>query len=465
MAPQFQWLQFGQAKIDLASRLADPGMVFWINDELGRYIIEALRTWNALTNIWNVPYDLSPLITAHQTWYPLASQPNYPRVRTVTDQELEILMAYHLLENGLGYGGFGFNWGFNFGFGSSAGTGMFTLQQFSDALQRRRDEINQLTACNIVEINVPTTPNTRQNLFPDTTLSPMRARFVPASGQGGPTTLWRNDDLAFEYFSPNYLQGQAGPGQSPGTGPKAYGVVNSSPLGFNVDFAPRVPGSYDFLVNQSGLPLSPPAATVLGIPNDFAWVAKWGAMSDLLGMESEATDPMRADYCLQRYKDGVTLMQRSPWLLLGTINGIPVDTVSVQEMDDYAINWESVAKSVCMVSPGIDFLALSPVASALPLPGAGITVVGNAPVPLSDDDFVQVTRDTYDVVLDYSAHLASFKQGGQDFTQSQELAKNFFLAAIATNSRLAQLGLFRDLLIGQGLRQSAIDPRFRKEEE
>lgn len=456
--PQFSWITFAQAKTALASRLADPGMVKWINDELGRYLVEALRTWNALTNIWNTPYDLSPIITANQIWYGLSSNANYPRVRTVTDQEVEILMAYHLLENGLAYGGFGFNWGFNFGYGQSSGTGMFTLQQFSDALQRRRDEINQLTACNIVEISVPTTPNTRQNLFPDTTLSPMRARFVPAVGQGSPITLWRNDDLAFQYFSARYLQ-------TSGKLPRAYGVVDSAPLGFAVDYAPNVPGAYDFLVNQSGPVLSPPNATILGLPNDFAWVAKWGAMSDLLGMESEATDTTRADYCLQRYRDGVTLMQRSPWLLLGTINGIPVDTPSVQEMDDYAVNWDSVSKTICMVSPGLDFLALSPVPSSPPLPGASITVVGNAPVPVRDADFVQVTRDTFDAILDYAQHLADFKMGGHDFVQSQELAKNFFLAAIATNSRLAQLGLFRDLLIGQGMRQNEADPRFKKEDK
>ena len=465
--PQFSWLTFGQAKTDLASRLADPGMVFWIDDEIGRYIVEALRTWNALTNIWNAQFDLSKIVTADQIWYPLSGLPNYPRVRTVTDSYLEILMCYHLIEPPSLVAGFGFNFGFNFGIGSSLGTGMFTIQQMASALQRRRDEINQLTACNIVEISIPSTPNTRTFVFPDTVLSPLRSRFVPAPGAGSPTTLWRNDDLAFQYFSPNYLQGQAGPGQSPGTGPKAYGVIDSAPLGFAVDFAPRVPGNFDFLVNQSGPTLNPPNATVLGIPDDFSWVAKWGALSDLLGMESEVTDPARADYCLQRYRDGLMLMQRSPWLLLGTINGIPVDTPSVQEMDDYAVNWDSTPKTTCMVSPGLDFLALSPVPGTPPpaLPGAGITVVGNAPVPYRDTDFVQVTRDTYDVILDYAQHLADFKMGGLDFVHSQELAKNFFLAAIATNSRLAQLGLFRDLLLGQGKRQNEIEPRFKKEEQ
>jgi hypothetical protein len=468
--PLFQWITFAQVKTALASRLADPGMVFWVDDELGRYVKEALRTWNALTNIWNADFDLSPIVTANQIWYPLQSQAGYPRKRTVSDQEIEILMAYHLLEPpGLGAGGFGFNFGFNFGFGNSPpGTGMFTMQEMSDALQRRRDEIIQITACNIAEITVPTTPNTRTNFFPDTTLSPLRARFVPFPGLGqNPRTLWRNDDLALEYFSPNYLQGQPNKFQSPGTGPKEYGVITKPPLGFSVDFPPSVPGSYDFIVVEAATPLDPPASSILGLPNDFCWVAKWGAMSDLLGMESEATDPERADYCLQRYRDGITLMQKAPWLLLATLNGVAIETASMQEMDDYALEWDSTPQTQSIVTAGTDFLAISPVPGAPPppLPGATITVVGNAPVPLYDSDFVQVSRDTIDAILDYAQHLADFKMGGADFAQSKELAKNFFLAAIATNSRLAQLGLFRDLLLAQGTRQGEADPRFTKEEK
>lgn len=468
--PLFQWITFAQMKAALASRLAitpwpsvQPS--FWVDDELGRYIKEALRTWNALTNIWNADFDLSPIITANQIWYPLQSQVGYPRKRTVRDQEVEILMAYHLLEPpGLGTGGFGFNFGANFGWGNTPpGTGMFTMQEMSDALERRRDEIIQVTACNLAEITIATTPNTRANYFPDTTLSPLRARFVPAPGMGTPRTLWRNDDLALEYFSPGYLQGKPNAFQSPGTGPKEYGVITKPPLGFSVDFPPTVPGSYDFIVVEAGVPLDPPASSILGLPDDFCWVAKWGAMSDLLGMESEATDPERAEYCLQRYRDGVTLMQKAPWILLATLNGVAIETASVLEMDDYAIEWDSAQQTQSVVTAGMDFLAISPVPSAPPLPGATITVVGNAPVPLYDSDFVQVSRDTIDAILDYAQHLADFKMGGADFAQSKELARNFFLAAIATNSRLTELGLFRDLLLNQGLRQGEADPRFVKE--
>jgi hypothetical protein len=462
--PAYSWVTFGQTKTDLAARLQDPNMVYWVDDELGRYIIEALRTWNSLVNVWWTDFDLSGILENGTIWYGLDAIPTYPRVRTVTDQELEILMAYHLIEPfGFGFGGFGYNFGFNFGIGFSNGTGMWSINDFSQALQRRRDEIIQLTAANIVEITLPGLPNVREYSLPDTVLSPLRSRWIPSSGS--PNVLWRNDDLAEQYFAAGYLQRDPGTGQSPATGPKQYGVISGPPQGFTVDYPPLLPGTFDLLVNLSGPVLSPPNATVLGLPNDMCWIAKWGALSDLLGMESEVTDPFRADYCLQRYRDGITLMQACKWLGLATINGVAVETASVSEMDDYSVNWDSNSNApVCVVTAGMDFLAVCPVPGAT-TPGATIRVVGNAPVPVFDTDFVQVSRDTYDVILDYAQHLADFKMAGSDFGQSKELAKNFFLRALSENSRLKQLGLFRDLLLTEGARQEEKDPRFVDQEE
>jgi hypothetical protein len=441
---QFTWLTFANAKAALAARLADNGEVFWVDDELGRYLIEGLRTWNALTATWVTDYDFSLQVVANQIWYNLSSIVGYARQRTVTDTELYTLMEYHLLEPATG--------------GTLAGTGQFLISDLSAALQRRRDEINQLTACNLANISLATTPNTRRTFLPDTVLEVERARFLPVLGSLA--TLWRNDDLASEYFQPGFLQNQAGPGHQQTPNPKQYGVITGPPLAFDVDITPSVPGTYDLVVLQSGPALAPPVDTILGLPDDFSWVAKWGALADLLGMESEATDAARADYCLARYRDGVTLLEKAPWIFMATINQVAVETVSVAEMDAYSVNWDSNPNArACIVHAGTDFISICPVPAAN-LPGVSLKVVGNAPIPLLAGDFVQVSRDTFDVMLDYAQHLAMFKQGGAEFVQSKELAKNFFLAAIAQNSRLSQLGLFRDLLLGQGQRQIQTQPRY-----
>jgi len=449
--PQFSWITFAQARAALYDRLADTS--FWVDDEVGRYLIEALQTWNAFTAIWNASFDLGSHIVDGQTWYKLTDLPGYPRSRNQTDNDEILLMAYHLIEQGGSVGGFGFDFGHLFGLGGFESTGQFSLQSMSDALQRRRDEILQLTAFNLDEISIAGVINSRIYDFDDTVLSPIRNRFVP--NVGSPITLWRNDELAFEYFSATYLQ-------ATGKLPTAWDVITGPPLQFAVNYAPPVAGHFDAIVVKVLPALTPPAPSVLGIPDDFCWVAKWGAMSDLLGSEAEKTDPERADYCLQRYKDGLKLLANSPWITLATIGGYPVDTVAVGEMDAYKPEWETnVNATSCIVTAGMDFAAISPVPQDAET--CVLNVVGNAPIPLLDSDFVQVSRDTFDVILDYAEHLAAFKQGGAEFAQTKELAKNFFLAAQATNSRLRELGLFRDLLLEQGQRQNEVDPRFEKQ--
>jgi hypothetical protein len=227
-------------------------------------------------------------------------------------------------------------------------------------------------------------------------------------------------------------------------------------LAIDVDTAPNVPGSYDAIALQAGLQFAPPVATLLGVPDDFAWVCKWGALADLLGRESEATDRPRADYCLKRYMDGLKIMARSNWLLAATINGIPCATPSLREMDAFSPEWQNDATAwPSLVTAGMDFCAPGPL-SNLPT-GVSLNLVGNAPVPSLDGDWVQVSRDVFDVILDYAQVLASFKMGGAEFAATKDLENNFMAAAIRTNKRLADLGLFRDVQVGR--KQNIEEPR------
>lgn len=446
--PNYTYLTFAQMRTALAARLSDPNKLHWVDDELKRYIWEALRVWNALTNLWNADFTFSIVPPVGSTvWYDLTTKAGYPRLQTVTDTDLFDIMEYHLGEPATG--------------GTWTGTGQFAISDLANALQRRRDETNQIAGDNLAALSQPSVPNTRRVLLPDDVLECRRARFVPATGS--PTTLWRDDNQAFGYFTPGFMQNQPGPLQTPGTGPRAYSIITGPPLAFDVDITPQTAGFFDLLVSTSGPVFAPPAASLLGVPDDFSWVPKWGAMSDLFGMESEATDPTRAAYCLERYKDGLTLISSAHWLLLAEVGGQAVDTPSVAEMDAYSAEWDSNPNAPpCVVVGGDDFVAACPIPSAA-ITAISLTVVGNAPIPVFDADFVQVTRDTLDVMLDYAQHIATLKDGGREFAETMPLMKNFVLAAQAANSRLKELGIYRDILLGQGSREDEEQPRFERE--
>jgi hypothetical protein len=437
--PQFQWLTYLQARQALAARLAitwqvDPSSNFWSDAELGLYLAEALRVWYSLTEQWNTSFSF--LSNSSQTWYDLSTLSGSPRLRTLTDAYLYTLMQYHLLEPPTGAG----TW---------TGTSQFSLADLQNALQRRRDEVIQVSGCNLTQLpEIQSALYNRRVYFPDSTLEPRRARFIPDS-TAGPITLCREDTLQFDAFEPSYAQTIAWP--------SAWSVITEPPLGMDVDTAPPATGNYDVIALQSGPTFAPPAATLLGVPDDWAWVAKWGALADLLNRDSEATDRFRGDYAMKRYQSGLKAMVASNWLLSATVNGLPVDTPALKEMDAFSPEWEENAAAwSTLIQAGMDFVAPCPVGI---VQSVAMILVGDAPVPVLDGDYVQVSRDVFDVILDYAQTLASFKMGGAEFAATKDLENNFMAAAIQTNKRLANMGLFRDVAGQVGQKQNIAQPR------
>lgn len=442
MAGTYAWLQFSAARQQLAARLADPGNVFWADAELGIYIQQALRQFNALTFTWKTDYVFS----SGSLWNFLGTMnaplPISPRLRTLTDTYAYTELEYMLLEPPTG--------------NAWTGTSQFSIADLSQALQRRRDEILQVTNCNqSLMTGIPLTPNTRRTLLPDTVLEVARVRYipdnpVPSQPAPPPTTLNRDDTVAQEWYEPPLWQLQE-------STPFTYQLTSEPPLSWDVDYPPTLPGTYEAVVLQSGAAFDPASgSTLIGIPNDYVWVAEWGALADLLGRESEATDTERAQYAAQRYSDGLSLLMKTPWIMLGKVNGQAVTIDAMNEADKYLPEWDSNPSGFgpCIIIGGIDFFA-APINT-----GVGLTVLGNAPIPVADADFVQVSRSNWDAVLDLAQSRAMFKQGGEEFKQGLQLEARAIQACAAENSRLKSMGSFADILVQRGQAQDRSQERY-----
>jgi len=433
------WLTFVQARQALAQRLADAGNVFWTDVELGLYLVEALQVWNALTLGGKADFAFTVPPGAAPVWRSLGAMAGAanPRRYSTTDTQVYTMMQYHTLEPPTG--------------GVWTGTTQFDSGIFAAELTRAQNQMLQQAAGNMANITLPAVPGRQRVALPDTVFEVVRARWVPIAASGIPAiTLLRTDGEADMGYQSGY--GQATPGT-----PTEYNVGSGPPLSMGVDVTPAVEGFYDLLVIQSAPVFAPPAATGLVIPNDLAWVAKWGALAALLGRESEATDRVRAAFCAKRYEDGKKLMRATPWLMLGYLNGIPADLPAAAELDGYSAEWDAKPNGGEIVTAGLDFFCVVP-DPVLPT-GVLLTVLGNAPVPVLDGDFVQVSREVWDPVLDYAQFLATFKMGGYEFTQAEALEKQFMTQAVRTNTRLSKLGLFADVYQGQGQREQRVQER------
>lgn len=456
-ANPYIWLTWLQTQQALALRLNDTSMTFWTKNELIAYLSEALRVWNAIAQPGTWIQDVSfaytqPNPSTLPAWQatgnainPLVgANPTSPRTQTLTDSYVYTVAQMHLLEPPNGNA----TW---------TGTNQFTLADFTQALQRRRDSILQATACNVGPITpISITPGTNRIELPDapaqSILDLRRVRFLPGQNLGDPATLWRDDTLAMEYFHNDY-------GQDFGT-PLTWDVIGSPPQFVTVDNLVSVPNTLDILAMLSGGLIVPPTASPLLMPDDWYWVLKFGMMADLLSKEAESTDLQRAAYCEQRFQEGLKLMTDLPWMTQAKINQVPCDTPSVTEADEFDNEWQSNPNAqIAIVRGGIDLFAVSPTIA----PGETIQVIlsliGNAPIPATDGAFIQLSRDVLDAIIDEAQHLAAFKCGGSDFADTIPLHQNFLRAAMKTNSRLADSGIFEMALRPPVSREDQAQPR------
>ena len=497
MAGNYSWLSLSDGIAQLGARLAapltDPPTSLWSATEGKNYIFRALQIFNVLTNTWRTDFTFN----SPNLWNSLGSLAGSPRLRTATDIESYKMLEWYLLEPPSG--------------GAWTGTNQFSISDLSNALQSRRNEVLQISACNDVLLqNLPLTPNTRRTFLPDTTLDCIRVRYLAldtspaATGVSGansitvssstniaagqlvsgtgialwatvtsvsgttvtlslpntaavsgvinfytPNDLYRDDTVALEWYeSPLY--------QLPSGTPQTFQLSSEPPLSFDVDITPNQPGVYEALVSQSGTPFAPPAATLLGIPDDFAYLLEYAALSDLLGRESEAKDTQRSAYFAKRYLDGLQVMQKTPWIMLGSVNGVACSVDSLSDLDQYDVGWDSTPSDFgpVIVIAGVDTFA-SPVGSSI-----GITCLGNAPLLDSSGTYLQISRDQWDQVLNEAQFLASVKLGGAEFMAATELDKQFILFCSQENSRLKSTGAFSDVIDQRGGAQDRAQERY-----
>lgn len=454
MPTSFSSVTWGQLQSELALRLNDPTSVRWTIPELKLYLGEALRAWNCLTQQYVADFTATytqPNPATLPVWQSLGNNanalagnnPTSPRYQTLTDSYLYTFIQAHLLEPLTGNG----TW---------TGTSQFSLQDFVNAFVRRRDQVLQMTACNVGPIaTLNITPGTNRVQLPDSSsqsiLDMRRIRYLPVGGN--PSTLYRDDTMAMEYFDPTY------PGNS-GT-PLTWDVLGSPQQFVTFDALANVPNNLDCLAIISGGTVTPPTASPLLIPDDFSWVLKYGMMADLLSKETESKDLLRAQYCEQRFNEGVKVMMEMPWLMQGRINNIPVDTPSFYEADQYSYEWQSDPSAMTqIVRGGIDLFAVSPVIPASTTISVTMSLVANAVIPSNDNSFVQVSREILDAVLDESEHLAQIKEAGSELVESLALHQRFIKMAMETNRRLRVSGIFPTDLRRTISKEDSAEPRF-----
>lgn len=414
-----------QAEVLLAQRLADTGYVRFLADELDMYIVDAIRTFSALTGMWQDSGITT--IAAGTDFIDLPSIFPLLRGYTVEDRDLVGIMEYHLLEKKNISG-----W---------SGTEMFTLAQFTQAIQQRRDQFLLETGCRISQhAPIPAapaviTPGMDEVALDQSIIDIRRAAWTTLDSRTTP--LWTSSNWALRGASPTWNLDSALP--------KAYAYNQHTPGIIQLAPPPAASGTLDLLTVDSGATLNPVLGVLLGIPDDFAPFVKWGALADLLAADGPARDYARSLFCERRYQMGVAAAKIATVLIDARFNNKLAQFSSIASLDaaPTMLRWQNRTGTPTVLAPiGLNMLACAlPPATTTSLE---VTLVRNAPVPALPGDFIQVPKEHMDSILGYAVHLAMFKIGGQQLAATTHLADMFFALAQERNDKLSSISVFED---------------------
>lgn len=449
MAP-FTYPSFIQAKQLLASKLGDASFVHYTAVECGLAIIEALRTWNSISLYYRDSYTITTV--AGQAYYDLSTIIDFlsaPGLNnfTVYDRELINSLQFSLYEPPTT------DWTAL----TPAMTEMFSITDIETALQKRRDQFLVDTGCTITQYSTtnPSVPQTGVVTLDEKVID-LRRLLYSSDSQPSPRILWRTDEFALNAFSTGW--------RPLNSNPTTYSISEVSPLQVRLIPGPTGTGRHiDYWAVSAGVELdvtASPNGTLMGIPNDLLWAVKFGALYDLLSRDGLANDPARADYCLQRYNEGVQIAQRV-WTTLETasrFNSTPLNIGAIDSLDKYSPSWPSTTgqpKSISMIGPNI--IAINPVPDSTY--SMELFVVKNAPTPALDADIIQLGRDSLQAVIAYASHLLLFKEEGSEFMSSMNEYKAFFQLAMQQNARLRANAKFFDVLNDRGMLDEKFAPR------
>ena len=432
---------WSSAKSQLLARLHDTSAVFYTNTgtypEVEVYLKEALRTWQVLTAYWRSEESFNTV--ANTIFYDLEVQISTTRDFTIYDRELVAEIQFHFLEPATPTA-----W---------SGTEQFVLSDLTAALQRRRDQFLAETGIHLTRAT-QAQGATGTVTLPETTIDLRRMAWVTAGSVYYPLT--REDEWALQTYNAGW--------ETAGT-PAAYSIAASAPVTAELAPPPSAAGTLEILSVRSGAALDPTTPVLMGIPDDYCWVVKWGAMADLLSKDGPAYDPSRAAICEARYQQGVQMAKMAICVVQAQIAAAPVPVSSVYEQDMYDATWQNITATqpTALLSAGLNLVALSPKPDAVY--AVKLDVLENADIPANDAAYVQVGQEELGAILDYAQHLAMFKVGGDEFNATQPLYDNFMRMAKNYQERLGAMVRYATPLAFQSMSQEAFHKRKEQKEE
>lgn len=397
---------------EVSSLLDDSAQRFWTPVEIRYAIQEGLYVWGALTSYWRNSQTFKT--SRNLSYYDLSVYLPTLRTRNWTLGQLMTDIQFAILEAANGITGIGMS-------------GQTTPAAILNAITRTRNRfvLDSVLpfAVNTTTVNIPPSDGIVQ--FTAVTEYLHRASWMDLAS-GTWTNLWRQDNYAADA---GLYQWSGNPGK-----PRIFSESNLTPLELQLIPPAASAGVLETIsVLSQQLDLTNPNTT-FNIPDEWIHAIKWGTLADLLGADSQIADPIRAKYAATRYQQAVDFAKNSKSVMRLVYNNTPLMIDTLANIDAGYPTWRNTPGPPQHAGILYDLVAIVPGA-----PQAAYTiqadVVQSAPIPINNNDPIDLGLEDIGHLVDYVVHILNFKCGGKELEASYD-GYNSFMDAVALRGRI-----------------------------
>ncbi len=420
-------------RIKVQHKLGDEG-IHWPLVELNSCIEEALLTFGAISGFWKeeifintqenkVFYDL--FIDPHIGLEKIKPSIQYAKIFEWLNRDLleSISFAQPISE-------------------------FLDLDFYIKSIESKYNLYQQLTNLVLTTIEHPIAANINEVLLPNNLIDIIRISFTGEDGfefildQADEQEIYLNSNALTEVGIPVYYS-------------NVYGLtkavkIHPTPANVGTIKIVYVVGKESLVIDNEEI--------ILNLPNNLIPYIKFGVEADIFSNDGPFNDPVRAAYCKQRWEEGIMIGRNYPSALIAKANGRQIGLDSLYNVDIYSDNIKLRTPPTILGFGGFNIFRTDEIPSEVEY-SLGITIITNAKIPVSDEDFIKTDLEYIDMLADYVVHLAKFRNGANEVAITSNLKDNFLKISINHNRRLLQAGITFENLIGVTKKQEIEQPR------
>jgi hypothetical protein len=376
--------------VQIGSLLDDANEAYWVREEKYFAIYEALKVWGGYTQAWKSRGSV-PLTSANP-YYDLATYLPTVRSRSWTLGRMVREIQYALLEAPTGIPGTNMS-------------GQITVTAILNSIQRARNRfvLDSMLPLGVDYVSAAPPPADGMVALDQDTMYVHRASWQDTTS-GIYRNLWRLDAWAMDHHAPSWTTDPAQP--------YAFSESETAPLQLQIFPVPINEGVLELIDIRSLFMDLTKEAQTFSVPDEWIHGVKYGALANLLNVESQLFDPLRYQYADMRYKQAVSGARNIKTIIRILVNGQTVPIDALASLDAATPNWRNQTGRPCMTGVVHDFMVMSPVPDGSY--GCTVDVVASAPLP-GPTEVIQIGLEDLDTIVNYVTHVLTFKCGGNEF--------------------------------------------------